>query len=79
MPERHGMKGPPMVPRNEYSEAHDLLNKLEDILIRSDLPIERYGMLIREAEMKIVGRKDIADIIHILSRLALLIDEHNGR
>lgn len=68
-----------MPARNEYSEAHDLLNKLEDVLIRSGIPGEHYEMLIREAEIKIVGRRDIADIIHILSRLASLIDEHNGR
>ena len=59
--------------RNEYSESHDLLLELADVLRRSTMPCEEYEMLIASAEAKIATRKDIAEVLHVLSRLTALV------
>ena len=63
-----------LAPGNEFSKAHDLLNKLEDLLVRSDVSEERYGVLLRTAEVKIIARKDIAEILDALAQLAALLE-----
>lgn len=60
--------------QNEFSKAHDLLNKLEDLLRRSDVPEERYEALLRNVEVKIIARKDIAEILDALAQLATLLE-----
>ena len=62
-----------LIRQNEFSGAHDVLNKLEDLLRRSDVPGERYEALVRSAEVKIVARKDIAEILEALAQLASLL------
>ena len=62
-----------LIRQNEFSRAHDVLNRLEDLLRRSDVPEERYEALVRSAEVKIVARKDIAEILEALAQLASLL------